>query len=291
MKKYLEDFFVCFDYNKDDAAFLINTYDKIAANGETITLFKEAISIYEESINCDYQKIIELADKIAEELYLREYTVELLVLICLTKKAKQVYRQRNIDEKIYYDTMLDLRYKLDECKLVKGVIGTFVSSWFSHIFKLEIFALGRLQFEVVNFGENYQKNGYKLTPESKVINIHIPRTLTPLYEQSCEEAIEQAKEFFADKFDGVFPFVCYSWLLYYENEQILPHHTNIYKFFARFDIFKTDIKKDNNEIWRLFDTDERNPDRLPANTSVRRAYIEHLKKGGKTGDSYGVFFR
>jgi len=45
---------------------------------------------------------------------------------------------------------------------------------------------------------------------------------------------------------------------------------------------------EGQDLWRLFDTHEMNPDRLPSNGSLRRAYIEHLKRGGRVGWGFGV---
>ena len=45
---------------------------------------------------------------------------------------------------------------------------------------------------------------------------------------------------------------------------------------------------EGQDLWRLFDTIEANPDRLPADSSMRRAYITHLKKGGRVGWGAGV---
>ena len=85
------------------------------------------------------------------------------------------------------------------------------------------------------------------------------------------------------------PFICHSWLLYPKHEEILNHNSNTYKFFSRFDVFEW-ADNEGDDLWRLFDTEDRNPDRLPANTSFRRNYVEHLKRGGLVGWGLGVFF-
>lgn len=290
MRQYLEDFFRSYEYPEDDAAVLLKAYDKIVENPEEYAMWKQAVSLYDESIDCDYKKIIEVAVEVAERLYLHEYTTELLIFICLSYRAKDVYKENGIDEEIFHANMLDLRYKLEECKLVKGIVGTFVSDWFIGFFKLTRFTLGRLQFEVNSFNYEYEKDGKVLTPESKVIHVHIPRTNTPLSEDSCQEAFKRAKEFFADQVGETCAFVCSSWLLYPENETIIPPHTNIYKFMKLFDIIRTGIDKERRNLWRFFDTDEKNPDKLPTDTSLRRAFVEHMKKGGKIGAGVGVFF-
>ena len=60
---------------------------------------------------------------------------------------------------------------------------------------------------------------------------------------------------------------------------------------SEYDILFSEDYYHGEALWRLFDTDERNPYRLPTNGSLRKAYVDHLKKGGKTGWAYGVQFR
>ena len=48
-------------------------------------------------------------------------------------------------------------------------------------------------------------------------------------------------------------------------------------------------KYDNGEsLWRLFDTEDKNPERLSAEGSFRRSYRDHLLKGGRVGWGLGV---
>ena len=35
---------------------------------------------------------------------------------------------------------------------------------------------------------------------------------------------------------------------------------------------------------------EKHPDRLPEDTRIKKAYKEHLKRGGKIGSGEGLFF-
>ena len=290
MKAYLESFFSEFAYEPEDAEVLLGAYDRIMADKKAAALWREALGLYEQDAFCDYQKIIALADEAAGLLGLNEYTLELLVFICMTPGLERRYAEQGLDRQIYHNSILDLRYKLEECKAVYGVVGSFVPGWFAGFFKLKRFALGRLQFETVDFDGTYEKDGNRLEPGSKVINIHIPRTGTPMDPASCDEAFRLAKAFYKDRVGDPTPFVCGSWLLYPENEKILSEQSNTYKFMKRFDIIRSHITKDGGNLWRLFDTKETNPYRLPTDTSFRRRYAEHLKKGGKLGSGYGVFF-
>ena len=189
---------------------------------------------------------------------------------------------------IYHDSVLDLKWKLEECKTVKGICGSFVAAWFPGFFNMTRFALGRLQFELTTIGFDYEKNGIKLKKdESIVINVHIPRTGTPLDKASCDTSYAQAREFFKDKIGKNAAFICNSWLLYPENKHILSPHSNTYRFLSEYDIVKWQTNT-GEDLWRLFDTDEKNPSRLPTNGSFRACYVEHLKKGGRVGTGVGI---
>ncbi|MBQ8781763.1 MAG: hypothetical protein IJZ72_08840 [Oscillospiraceae bacterium] len=289
MRDYLSDFFKEFEYENDDVQFLLNAYDKIAADKRANKLLNEALSAYEADIAMDYQaEIFVRTRKISEITGVHDYTAELLVFMCMTKQLKAVYAEKGLGMQIYKDSVLDLKWKLEECKAVKGFGGSFVSPWFCGFFDLTRFALGRLQFEIITTWQDYEKNGVKLEADkSKVINVHIPRTGTPLDKESCDNAYAQAREFFKEQVGENCPFVCYSWLLYPENKDILPSHTNTYRFMSEYDIIGWEVNN-GEDLWRLFDTEEKNPDRLPTDTSMRRCYAEHLKKGGRVGCGFGV---
>lgn len=290
MRQYLNDFMVEGNYLDTDREFLLNAYDKIQSNETAKSEFERIVGVYESNINCDYYKEILVPAQNAGKLVdVHPYTSGLLIFMCMTKHLKELYIEKGIGVDIFNKSVLDLKYKLEECKAVRGIIGSFVAWWFPGFFNLTRFALGRLQFEVSDFGHEYEKNGHKLTKNSKVINIHIPRDGTPFDEASCIEAYKMAKEFFKEVEGEEKPFICHSWLLYPKHEEILNHNSNTYKFFSRFDVFEW-ADNEGEDLWRLFDTEDRNPDRLPANTSFRRNYVEHLKKGGLVGWGLGVFF-
>ncbi len=289
MRKYLIGFFGEFGYDDKDARDLLRAYDTMTAGVTSFGLFNKALLAYKSDISMDYKaEIFDRTRKISELTGVHDYTVELLVFMCMTKHLKEVYAEKGIDMRIYRDSVLDLKWKLDECKAVKGICGSFVSPWFRGFFDLTRFALGRLQFEIITTWQDYEKNGVKLKRDkSKVINVHIPRTGTPLDKESCDKAYAQAREFFKDQVGESCPFVCYSWLLYPENKNILQPNTNTYRFMSEYDIIGWEVNN-GEDLWRLFDTDEKNPDRLPADSSMRRAYIEHLKNGGRVGCGFGV---
>ena len=291
MKNYVRDFLSEYNYPDIAADKLLSTYDAITNNPEAKNLWDEIISMYDANHNCDYEKIFVLAAKISDTVNIHEYTVELLVFICLSKHLREMYAQFNLPIEYYKNSMYDLRYKLDECQLVFGIVGSFVAPWFCGFFNLTRFGMGRLQFELTPFGSNYEKNGITLTPETKVINMHIPRSGEPLTQEACKEAYLMAKNFWKDHVPQEnCPFVCHSWLLDPHFEEFLPKHTNTYAFFKSFDIYHSTLDKNRSSLWRLFDTMEQDPDKLPADTSMRRAFIAYLKNGGRLCEGSGVLF-
>lgn len=291
MKNYLISFMNDFSYDEKDAAFLLASYDQIIRNEDTKTLFDQCIACYNEDYLMDINtELLQPAEKECEKIGVHPFTTGLLLYICLSKHLKELYIEKGISLDIFHNSMLDLKYKVEECKLVRNVIGAFTANWFAGFFNLTRFALGRLQFEVRKFNREYNKNGHVLTPDSPVINIHIPRTGTPLDKKSCDEAYAMAKEFFKDQVNPCV-FMCSSWLLYPAHLEFLSPKSNVYRFMSEFDIIDSGYCRDDQNLWRLFDTDEKNPDRLPADSFLRKAYVDHLKKGGRTGWGAGIMFK
>lgn len=291
MRSYICDFLEEYEYDCSSSDCLLSTYDQITTNSLSLELLEEILQLYNSDYCCDFDIIFEKAARISLILEIHEFTVELLVFICLSKHLKELYSEKDIATEYYRKSMADLKYKLDECMLVYGIVGSFVAKWFVAFFKLNRFGIGRLQFEVIPFGTSYNKNGITLTPQTKVLNIHIPRSKEPLTEEACMESYRKAKEFFGTEVStDPCPFVCDSYLLYPENEKFLPTKTNTYRFMKSFEILSVRSDKERQNLWRIFDTQEKNIDRLPADTTMRRAFIEYLKKGGKMGAARGILF-
>ena len=60
--------------------------------------------------------------------------------------------------------------------------------------------------------------------------------------------------------------------------------------FNTYEIFEEGTYPDYKEIWRLFDMDYTgNPDDLPADSSLRRAYINLIRSQEPTGWAEGIY--
>ncbi len=252
----------------------------------------EAIATYENDIQTDFSVLLKKSAEAGALVGVHEYSAHMLLCVLLSKHLRACYKEQGIDDAIFITSMIDLKWKLWECKMIKGVYGTFAGTWYGLFFKMAMFGMGRLQYEIRRFRRTYEKDGKRLEPDSLVLGVHIPRTLTPFSKENCDESFAMAKTFFADRLgDAPMAFVCNSWLLYPENEKILHEKSNIRKFMARFDITERTDVDDYDEMWSVFDMEYTgNIEDFPEDTFLQKAYKDHLRQGGKHGRGFGVFF-
>lgn len=280
-----------FGYPAEAQTALLETYEKIVSDPCRTQTLMELFVAYEEDCKMSFSRVLTTCKQLAEATKANVYTVNLVVLILLSEPAKKHYKAQGLGLQTWKDNFADLGYKLHECRLVKGSWGTFVPDWFFRFYDVSRFAFGKLQFETEPFHRAYNKNGVNLSKDSVVVNVHIPRTGKRLAPQDVDEACEMASRFFQERYGLTqIVFVCHSWLLYPENKKMLSPTSNLYSFISRFDIIESEEYTNYNEVWRLFDKEYTgNIDELPADSSFRRAYIERIRKGEKTGCGYGVF--
>ena len=260
---------------------------EICENNRLFELFRSYEERYWENPSIDYEGLWrDLRD--AGEEGIPEYTLDLLFLIGISRRTRELYEERGISGEIFHDSMDDLRCKLLECHRMYGIWGTFVADWFPWWFELKRFALGRLQFELISFRREYEREGLKLHPDSQVINVHIP-SRGPLDPEDCRKSYEKAAEFYREAFEGKpIVFVCNSWLLYPAHREILPERSNIRAFLSNYDVYETVESKE--DLWRIFyGAEEKGYENLPENSSLERAYKRWLLAGNPVGHSRGVY--
>lgn len=290
MRDYLCDFLVMFDYPEKSQLALREAYEWISRDEEASEIYHELMNVYAENKNCDYELLVKKMDEISKLINIHCYTGRLVLYIGLSKQLKEYYRDAGIDESVWRNSMQDLKYKLMECKEVYDIWGTF-TTWFDGFFRMTRFALGRLQFDMAAFGRYYNHNGVILTPDSHVLGVHIPRTMTRLDRQSVKQSYARASEFFKAWIgDGPTVFMCDSWLLFPRHRELLPRESNILAFMNDYDVIDSGLYENYHEIWRLFDRNYTPElEKLPQNSTLRRKYIELIRSGEKTGWGFGVY--
>ena len=291
MRTYLHEFMTSYDYPAEAVSALLEAYDVLKDN----TDFQKLLAAYDADRFCDYTGMLQTCKQIAVDVDIHTYTVEFLMFLCCSRRLREIYRENGLEDAMWRQSMLDFKCKMEVCKSVKNIWGTFVAWWYDGWFRMERFGMGRMQFELLDFPlDYYEKGGKALRKGDKVINCHIAKTGEPLSPEMVEAAMAQAVEFFKDTFAGKpIPIFCESWLLFSKMDDLLPRKSNIRAFKERFEIIHDHLyeKGDYSEMWRLYDMDYTgNLEDFPANSTLRRNYLQYLKDGGQVGEGYGVFF-
>ena len=134
---------------------------------EAAAAFLAWIDKYDREERMDYAAALKAAEDAGKAADVHPYTAQLLLFLCMTAHLKELYEKRGISQKIWRDSCKDLKWKLLECRRMYGIWGSFVAGWFPGFFDLTRFALGRLQFELTDFPEGYEKAG-RTRPEGIV---------------------------------------------------------------------------------------------------------------------------
>ncbi len=227
----------------------------------------------------DGKNLNALCDTLAELSGYSENAVTGFVFLAGTEKLHAKFAERGISEQIFVDTMDDFRCKLLECRQMHHENGIFVRDWELSFYKMERFALGRLQFELAHWWNPPSVvAGRLISNGQRTINFHIPASGKPFTAEARADAYRQALEFFADDFDSEYiPIVCSSWLLDPKHQACLPEKSNIRHFADDFDVVIGRSDEKFNDAWRIFyDKATLPPEELPENSSLERAYKKRL---------------
>lgn len=224
----------------------------------------------------------------------------LAAALLISEDAFSRYRALGIPEEVFYDTFGDISVWVETAKREERIDGLLEISWIRHCLYLNIFKLGRMQYQF--YKTDYIPSGLSLFQIAKapiknkmpVLNIHIPEG-GRLEFSECKSSVDTARKFFADFFPdyGYKGFVCDSWLLDPRNGEFMNPESNIMKFPDLFcTVFKT--HKTNKEIIRRLwgaQNERRNYILLPEDTDLQRRTKKYLLSGGKTGSGYGFILK
>lgn len=265
-------------YLTEKGELLLTKYEKDVE--DIITL------LYEK--DCNVKETLEARKLLSEKSGVELYTVNFVFMVAASKRMKVDYIAAGHSEEIFWETILDLKFKLFECKMVHDVWGNFVEDWYDIFYKVDIFKLGRLEYEVCEYPEEapvYTFGDITVKPGDKVVSVHIPSS-GKLTKELREESYKMAWEFFGKK-----PLVCFchSWLLFEGNRQIFPATMNLVDFMNDWDIIQSEEIDDYYDAWRLFGRDYKGDvSVLPQVTSQQKAMAKWLSEGKKTGEGLGV---
>ena len=265
----------------EDIDYLSACYEKMTATPELRAKLDETTELYfcaneDNAYNA-------LLDEIAKETEFHRYTVDLAFLLHAARPLKYIYHVKGIDETIYYDSLRDLHTKLEECKCVYSIVGTFVFSWFRGFYLCRRFALGRLQYERSEFRFDSYKDVLK--KGDTVYGCHIPSS-GPLYPDDMIDSLKRAYEFYKDDLhDGILPVYCSSNLLHPPTAENYPEGSNLRFFYEQFDVIRSIDDPENRDFWRIFGC-RFSPEALkdaPTHTSLQRSIKQMIQSGQPMG--------
>ncbi|MCQ2792406.1 MAG: acyltransferase domain-containing protein [Bacilli bacterium] len=281
---YLNKILKDLGFNNECSKEVIATYKKL-----TPSEINSILKLYKDE-NIDFRKLITTWQKLLKKRHIEYYIGDLMFCLLLCEKLEALYKKHHLPHKLFIETMTDLRYKAVECKLVKKKWGLFVTPWYRTFFRLKLFSLGRLQFEIYTFMMDYHDKHVTLKKGQPCLNVHIPRNGERLDIKEVKKSIARAKKFFKPYFKDYILFSCDSWFMHKKAIEFAGKDSNIYRFAQLFNIIANiEIPHQEEEMWRLFDADTTDLTKLKADTSLRKKYLSYLKKGGKAGFGVGYF--
>ncbi len=234
----------------------------------------------------------QICDELADAGGFNPYSAAAFAYIASCDILHEKYREHGISDEIFYDTLDDIRCKINECRAVYGVIGCFVREWEFPFFGMDRFALGRMQYELavwearpVILGKN------AIYPGDKFINVHIPSSGKPFDKVSREASYKKAVEFYRSEFDGNVPIGCWSWLLDPMLAKALPN-SNIADFSRDFDVVIGEESVCFEDSWRVFGAaSSRLPSELPEDTALQLNCKQRLLSDDKFYHGRAIMFK
>lgn len=284
--KYLADF----DYPDEYKNVFIPAMDKLLASKEAANCISKHIEDYKRG-ELNWDMITDDSKKYAETVGIHKYTLRFLFYTALIPYSYRHFEEKGLGYTEWYDSMIDFKWKVDECVKCYGVVGVFVN-WFESFFSADRVTFGRLQFNLVDAGYDYKSCHFDIKKGEKLVTVHIPSdTRTPFNKENREAAYKRAAAHFSKilgKKEVIFR--CGTWLLHPAHKDILPTTSNIRDFENDFEIDHNSFNPDGgSNIWRLFYVRDYSgdPDTLPESTSLMRIYKRFIKDGGVTGTMVG----
>lgn len=211
----------------------------------------------------------------------------ILVGILNMEKLLEFYKEKNIPDDVLYDTLQDTSIFMWDRKNKTRRLNVPSNFWLSKGFSGGVFRLGRMQFEMTTLKEDSTIPG--ISKGDPVFEGHVPQG-QPLDHDACWESYKRAFPFFEKHFGFKAKAVHLStWMLDPELTKLLPPTSNIVKWANDVTLFPDIIPSTLGSF--IFGNINFDPKTAPRDTSLRRAILDHIEKGGKFVNRAGVILR
>ncbi len=200
------------------------------------------------------------------------------ILSCMLKETLhtyRVYKEKEIPEKIFFDTMKCFTRFINETFKMTGKLSFDRYWWITRQVGCHLFRIDQLEYEM------------KQTEENNFISLHIPSD-ADFSPNAVDKSLSEAKNFFEKFYPELknAEYKCHSWLLDKQLKSMLKENSNIIHFQNRFEILN-DGEIDYEFIEWVFNTKSKDFPTLPEKTSLQKKLKQHLLYGGVIRNAYG----
>lgn len=276
-------------FEKSEAEFFLKLYTLLSS--EDKQLLENLRNRYmNENVQGDVDEIMAELSALADKYGYNNKSFYMLLLTYSLPFLKEKYDRAGYGEDMYFEISKDLKYKLDECKTVHGVLGVMLLYWHKNIFSLKIFSLGRFQYhEDPFFADSYTYGDFTVKGGDSVCRFHIPSS-GPMTREMRMDSYKRAFEFFGKKKGEYLVITCNSWLLDPQLENVYPKDSNLYDFLQDFDLIeRVEPTQVFSNCWRVFGVDYKgSTQNLRSDTSLQKNFIKWLDEGNSVGGGKGV---
>ena len=189
--------------------------------------------------------------------------------LALVDVVRTYHRDHGIPDAVSWTTLADLGRNLAIDRRMHGEGWPTMQSWITLHARGAVYELSRLQHHSGDTG---------------AISLHIPDS-GPLTPAAVDASLDEARTFFPRHFpdEHYTAFSCGSWLLDPQLREYLPADSNIIRFQQRFELEPYEepegVDADVEVLRFVFRTLSMPLDRLPRETVLQRAIIDHLRAG------------
>ncbi|MGW5667432.1 acyltransferase domain-containing protein [Micromonospora sp. NPDC003776] len=198
--------------------------------------------------------------------------------------VRRYHRSRGVPSDLSWQILSALGTQMAYHRALYGQGGLHTDNWLTVHYRGAIYALGRLHierqriwFDVGAADETANDLPRRGEPS---LGLHIPAgTLDPA---AVDEALVMARDFFPRHFpDEPCRFAtCVSWLLDEQLTEYLPAESNILRFQRRFRLLPSPGTDDSATMVQfVFNRPISELDRLPRDTTLQRAVVDHIRSG------------
>ena len=213
--------------------------------------------------------------------------------------TRNLYEKEKLAEDIYKDNMKDIDIWSEKYEKEHGKKGFYREQfeWIDSILEMKVIKLGRLQFELLDIGEqdNSTKNTLKNIKDFILVNVHIREDdgkEEKFNEEACEKSYNMAWKYYMDR-GNIFSrivFICDSWLINPNLTKLLSEESNIIRFQKRYNIISIKIDEEKPQIIeRVFGNSNMKSEDFPERTALQIRLKTAWEKGERFPMAKGYF--